>query len=297
MYGISKTLPMVGCACALAATLACNSGADSPAGPSAAAPIVETGAAPDGSTLKVLAPTPMSPTDDERLTTRQPTMVAGNTSGKFANRTFVYEFQLMDDGSNVIASTSLSPGDSTTTWNYTTDLTRDTPYRWRVRATLDGAVGPWSNTSRFLTVKENRTPNPASGRLPRPNIFGIIVGVINANPGILAPRRSCQDPSHGGDAVSGWEFMDRLVDALRLTDTRWGYNGKRGNPNDPSFDVVAYNWGSNPDEGTTDVYIFDILLSHCGGSPAPTQADITGVGGALGRWISRGRFAGSQGLQ
>jgi hypothetical protein len=297
MYGISKTLPMVGCACALAATLACNSGSDSPAAPSAAPPVVETGAAPDGSTLKANPPTPMSPTGDVRLTSRQPTMVARNADGKFANRTFAYEFHLMEDGGNVIASTTLSAGDSTTTWNYTTDLARDTPYRWRVRATLDGAVGPWSSTSRFLTVKENRTPNPVSGRLPRPDITGIISQVINANPGILAPRRSCQDPSHGGDPVSGWEFLDKLVDTLRLTDTRWAYNGKRGNAADPSHDVVAYNWGSQPDEGTTDVYIFDVLLGHCGGSPSGTQIDITGVGGALGRWTSRGRFAGSQGLQ
>ncbi len=62
--------------------------------------------------------------------------------------------------------------------------------------------------------------------------------------------------------------MDKVVDTLRLTDTRFGYNGKRGNAADPSLDVIAYNWGSQPDEGTTEVYIFDILLGHCGNSPA-----------------------------
>jgi hypothetical protein len=297
MYGKLNTLTMVGCACALAATLACNSAPASPAAPTPSDAIGNTGAAPDGSTLKAPAPVPVSPSGDVRLTTRNPTMVTNNTEGRYVNRTFSYEFQLQDDSGNVIRSTTLPAGNGTTTWALGEDLARDTPYRWRVRATLDGAVTAWSSQSRFFTVRENRTPNPAGGRLPRPDATAVIAQVIAANPGILSSRRSCQDASHGGDPVSGWEFMDKVVDALRLTDTRWGYNGKRGNPNDPSFDVVAYNWGSQPDEGTTEVYIFDILLGHCGGSAAPTQIDITGVGGALGRWISRGRFAGSQGLQ
>ena len=123
-------------------------------------------------------------------------MVARNADGKFANRTFAYEFHLMDDGGNVIANTTLSAGDSTTTWNYTTDLARDTPYRWRVRATLDGAFGPWSSTSRFLTVKENRTPNPASGRLPRPDMGrGVVAQVASQRPDLA---RALLPGSHGG---------------------------------------------------------------------------------------------------
>ena len=77
-----------------------------------------------------------------------------------------------------------------------------------------------------------------------------------------ALRNSCQ--SHGGT----WEFMDRVVDRLRQYDTRWGYNGKRGNASDPSHDVVDYNWGSDRDEGTTNVYIVDIIGGHCGPSPS-----------------------------
>jgi hypothetical protein len=297
MYGKLKTLTMVGCASALATTLACSSAPDNPTAPSTTTAVSGTGAGQDGSTLKAPPPTPVSPTGDTRLTNRSPVMVANNTAGRVASQPFTYEFQLQDDGGNVIRSASLEAGEGTTTWVLGEDLARDTPYRWRVRATLDGAFTAWSASSRFLTVKENRTPNPTSGRLPRPSVVGIINQVIAANPGILSSRRSCQDPAHGGNAVTGWEFMDKVVDALRLTDTRWGYNGKRGNAADPSHDVIAYNWGSQPDENTTEVYIFDILLGHCGGFPSATQIDITGVGGALGRWTSRGRFPGSFGLQ
>jgi hypothetical protein len=87
--------------------------------------------------------------------------------------------------------------------------------------------------------------------------------------------------------------MDRAVDALRSHDTRWGYNGKRGNAHDPSMDVVDYNYGSDADEGTTNVYIIDVIGGHCGGNPTPAWNDVTQItvnSGTIGRWISRGRF-------
>jgi hypothetical protein len=89
--------------------------------------------------------------------------------------------------------------------------------------------------------------------------------------------------------------MDRVVDRLRTFDTRWGYNGKRGNPSDPSLDVVDYNYGSQRDEGTTEVYIIDVISGHCGSAPAPAwidQTEATVRSGSIGRWISRGRFPG-----
>jgi hypothetical protein len=227
--------------------------------------------------------------------------VTNNTTGQFVNRPFSYEFQLLNDGGSVLRSTTLAGGSGgRTSWDYPEALERDTPYRWRVRATLSGTVGPWSATGRFITVRENRTPSPATGRLPLPNMLGVVNQVIAQNPGILSANRSCQDPSHGGNAVTGWEFLDKVVDAMRLVDTRWGYNGKRGNVNDPSHDVVAYNYGRQPDEGTTEVYIVDILLSHCGPGPASAwidQTQVTFESNTIGRWTSRGRFAGSQGVK
>ena len=87
--------------------------------------------------------------------------------------------------------------------------------------------------------------------------------------------------------------MDLVVDALRTYDTRWGYNGKRGNPNDPSQDVVTYNYGNRADAGSTEVYIIDVVGGHCGSSPSPAWNDVTQVTrnqGTFGIWISRGRF-------
>jgi hypothetical protein len=298
-----KTLPWAAASLALSLTIGCSSnGPASPAAPSTVNTAGDTGAASDGSTLKASAPTPVSPANDVRLENRQPTMTVNNASGKFAGGNFTYEFQLQTDGGGTVATTILPAGAGTTTWAFQTDLERDTPYRWRARARMDAAFGPWSTSARFFTVKENRTPNAPGGRLPLPEAIGraVIAQVVAQNPGILSKKRSCQEPAFGGDHVTGWEFMDKVVDALRLTDTRWGYNGKRGNPNDPSLDVAAYNWGNQPDEGTTNVYIIDLVGGHCGDNATAGWNDVTQItlnAGTIGRWISRGRFAGSQGIQ
>ena len=87
--------------------------------------------------------------------------------------------------------------------------------------------------------------------------------------------------------------MDQVVDTLRTYDTRWGYNGKRGNAGDPSKDVITYHYGAGPDEGSTDVYIIDIIGGHCGATPSPIWNDVTAVtlqSGTIGRWISRGQI-------
>lgn len=113
----------------------------------------------------------------------------------------------------------------------------------------------------------------------------IVEEVARDYPGALAD--SCQE--HGGT----WEFMDRVVDRLRQIDTRWGYNGKRGNAGDPSQDVIDYHYGAGPDEGSTDVYIIDIIAGHCGPDPGAAwvdQTQPTADAGTIGVWISRGRF-------
>ena len=285
MYRMT-TIPRLAAVCALAFTFACNRAPSAPSTTDAAS--AGSGeAAADGSTLKVQAPSLVNPINDLRLENRQPTLTVNNAQGRFANRTFTYEFQLMTDGGNVVRTQMVNQGTSQTTWAYPEELERDTPYRWRARARLDEAFGPWSSTGRFFTVMEKRTPNPPPGqRIPRPTwAQGIIQRVGAQRPDLLA--RSCQE--HGGT----WEFLDLVVDTLRLEDTRWGYNWKRGNVGDPSMDVIDYNWGSQPDEGTTQVYIIDIIGGHCGATPSVIWNDVTDItinSGTIGRWTSRGRF-------
>lgn len=281
MYRILKTLPWAGAACALALSAACSSAPGSPASPTAVTNI-DGALGPDGSTLKVSAPTVVSPVNEERLKTRQPTMTINNAKGIYAGAAFSYEFQILSSGGAVVASSTVASGGSTTAWAYTTDLDRDTTYQWRARARLGSAFGPWSSVGRFVTVKENRAELGPNGRAPYPSWAASIIAQVAAQrPDLLA--RSCQED--GGT----WEFMDLVVDTLRLIDTRWGYNWKRGRVGDPSLDVLNYHYGAGPDEGARENWTFDVILGHCG-VPSPAFIDITDPSGPGSVWTGRGRF-------
>jgi hypothetical protein len=302
MYRMFNTLPSLALACAASLFLtACNSSPNAPTGSDAGGTAAEAG--PNGETLKVQAPSILAPTNDLRLDSRRPVMTVGNVQGKFVGGSFSYEFELLTDGNSVVNRTTLAAGNGSTTWTYPVDLERDTPYRFRARARMGNALGPWSPTSRFITVFEKRTPDPdpnsicfdamgqvVRGCIPPPNMFHIVQQVVAANPGILSNPRSCQEEQFGGDHIRGWEFLDKLVDALRIEDTRWGYNCKRGNCGDPSLDVIAYHYSAGPDEGSRQIWAFDVVGGHCGGGAAPVWAHISDINGPGGGFTSRGRW-------
>jgi hypothetical protein len=148
-----------------------------------------------------------------------------------------------------------------------------------VSATVDGQRG----TLRVRVQYAFRTPNPPAGqRLPKLDEIGEVQRLFAERPDLVA--RSCQ-PESGGNGT--WEFMDELVRRLRLKDTRWGFNSRRGVPGDVARDEVAYNWGSNPDEGTREAYAWDVMVSHCGSSPSPAWIDVSDFGTL---WTGRGIF-------
>jgi hypothetical protein len=130
----------------------------------------------------------------------------------------------------------------------------------------------------------------AAQRLPLPDGAATVQRIAESSPASLA--QSCQ--SAGGT----WQFLDAVVDALRLEDRRWGYNGKRGNANDPSHDAIAYHYGAGPREGSTEVYIIDVIGGHCGPDPRAAWIDQTAAtaqAGTIGRWVTRGRFSAEGG--
>jgi hypothetical protein len=298
--GDKKTSPTSPTAGAAGATASTGGGASGPSD-------LVSGANPDGSTLKASAPSNLAPANRTRTENRTPVLQWTNSAGVYQQATFAYQLELYEV--NTLLSTVDVPQGSgaTTSFQVSAELKYDTIYRWRVRAKLGAAVGPWAATVDFITPVQQiilpppgtgggggigpRTPDPAPGtRLPLPNMSRVIVEVANQYPAAL--RNSCQE--HGGT----WEFMDAVVDTLRANyDTRWGYNCKRGNCNDPSLDVIAYHYGPGNDEFSKDVYIIDIIGGHCGASPVPVWNDVTAVTaqqGTTGGFTSRGRFGQGQ---
>lgn len=126
----------------------------------------------------------------------------------------------------------------------------------------------------------------AWAQVPLPREAETVAAIARQMPAALA--NSCQNT--GGS----WAFMDAVVDTLKAKDARWGYNGKRGNVDDPSHDAIAYHYGSGTREASTEVYIIDVIGGHCGSDPSTAWIDQTRAtreAGTIGRYVGcrRGR--------
>ena len=233
-------------------------------------------------------PTPVSPINGVVTQTTRPTFVVQNGDVPAGAGIVIYEFQLDDEEPSFphpsVFSTPRLVGSQTTT-EFGDALAPDMMFYWRVRATDGTFTTHWSATQSFLTpdiTAGPRTPDPPPGQdLPLPNQEVLIQLLAVANPGALA--NSCIE--EGGS----WAFMDLAVTDLRATDTRWGYNCKRGHCNDISIDVVDYFFGIGDGDDSTEVYIIDIISHVCpGGNQSPSwvdQTEVTAEQGAGGRHI------------
>ena len=253
--------------------------------------------------IVIEAPVPISPVSGLVASSTKPMLVVNNAGVQGRAGRVEYWFEVAHD--QAFARTFIQQGVERSSGTQTSaqmpELPASTLLYWRVAGFNGTIAGPWSLTQSFRTPAGapapgpgpspptpappagGRTPDPPPGQqLPVPNMSAVVNQVAAQYPNAL--RNSCQD--QGGT----WEFMDRLVDALRQHDSRWGYNGKRGNANDPSQDVVAYHWGRGPDQGSPDVYAFDVIGGHCGSNPTPAWLNITDPNGSGSAWTGRGRF-------
>jgi hypothetical protein len=154
-----KTATIYAAVCVLAASLACAVSTPlTPAPPATNAPAT----APDGSTLKASAPKQVSPVNNDVVPNEQPTLVITGATGDFANRPFFYEFQLTTDAGDLVRADTIDG----LQWALPLTLAFDTPYRWRARAVLQGANGPWSGTARFFTPRPPQLNKPTRQSSP-----------------------------------------------------------------------------------------------------------------------------------
>ena len=133
-------------------------------------------------------------------------------------------------------------------------------------------------------------PPPPSNPPPLPDVQARIQQLTAARPDLFA--RQCE----AGVKYVNSPWQDYIIDNLRATDPRWGYNGKPtrtaadngGRPVVAAGDELAYFYGTGNPQGSTDVYLVDILLGHCGPSPQLTWRVFTGE--EPGFWTGAGRF-------
>lgn len=189
-------------AAAMAVAIACgkSSAPTSPTASAAAATTAGNGtsgpaaggtdAASDGSTLKATAPAPVSPVNGDQPDTV--VFVATKSTGKFADFTPSYEFQIRS-GNTVVwdSGTVGAGGNGPNQVQYTPDtsgLQPETTYTWRARAVYQGANGPWSSDATFKTAVGAYLRD---GELRDPLTIGRTVGDAN---GIVFTSEGAQLP-------------------------------------------------------------------------------------------------------
>jgi hypothetical protein len=131
----------------LALATACGRQNAAPVSPSGAkAASVNETSGPSGETLKITAPTLISPINNAVLDGADATMVCAPPTGTFSATTLAYDFE-MYDANNVKIHTEVV---AAPTW-VVRGLAFESSYTWRVRGTSDNAYGPWSAFGAFTT--------------------------------------------------------------------------------------------------------------------------------------------------
>lgn len=161
-------------------TLACGEQASAPAAPSSSAGETTAASASDGSTLKATAPAPYSPANGGVTASLTPNLVVSNaaftqaglkTPASALSYRFVVETTTGAAIVNMLAPTtdgsyaSLGISGSRVPEKL---LQANTTYRWRARAELGSAVGPWSGYWTFKTPAPAPAPVPAPAPTPVP---------------------------------------------------------------------------------------------------------------------------------
>lgn len=179
-------------------------------------------AAADGSTLKATAPALAAPINGTTVDTLRPTLSWGPSSGSFVSVTPSYELHVLQGGAVVYTATV-----SQTEHQVGTDAVADTEYQWRVRATLDGAVGPWSSLGTFRTAAARVAASSLPFQIPAS------CGPIANPPGnrIQCASEVAQlSPEWGrcvgGSGVACHRFTRHVAASLAAGDPNWGLIGK-----------------------------------------------------------------------
>lgn len=110
-------------------------------------------------TLKATAPVPTSPEngtvfDNDASTTLTATTPVGlHVPAVFSIRFQLWAVTSTGSPATLVHTAVVTQGTTTTSYSVPAGVLQDnTTYAWRVRAELDGAVGPWSSVSAFETI-------------------------------------------------------------------------------------------------------------------------------------------------
>jgi hypothetical protein len=220
-------------AAALTCAAACANDKATPLSPETVA-ATETGAAADGSTLKVTAPGPVSPVSGAEVNDSSPPFTVTNSQARFGpTPPLVYRFEVQKENGEPVQSGLNAAGDGRTSWEPPRALEQGT-FRWRTRAEMEGRHGPWSE---FVTFKMVAPPSLLPpGPYPR-EPFEIAKFVERSY-----PERTRRGVSLSKRKENMAFLRDRLIEVGLCVGLEMGRNLKRGGP-EHSYDFIAYKTG------------------------------------------------------
>ena len=131
----------------LGLTLACTSNSSTPLIPTTPSTSGTLGTAADGSTLKVTAPAPLSPINDQKPAIGPARLVVSPSTAPFVSAIAVkYRFQVFNSANALVDNALVG----TTSYDVAADLTVNSRHTWRARAEGGNDFGPWSTTASFV---------------------------------------------------------------------------------------------------------------------------------------------------
>ena len=183
-----------------AISLGCSQSPSSPAAPTSGGP-GSGGALPDGATLKVTAPSLLSPTGGVLVEDLDPDLVLGNSQGMYVSGLpLSYVFEVLNaSGQVVYSSAPVAEGaGGTTRHEIAMDLEADQNHSWRAWAVYNGRRGPISGSEQFRTY----VPGPG----------GASCAHLGAGPGLELAIVQCRRAQFGFmSSADRIEFLRRIA--------------------------------------------------------------------------------------
>jgi len=189
----------------------------------------------------------VSPSDNERTTSRRPSLTVSAAERNSAVGSVRYEFLVASDGSftNLAATGVVDEQGGQTTFVPGNDLAADRTYWWTARASDGESTTDWARVQIFRTpAGSSPAPGPTPGPGPAPagncasNNGPAIAACISAKyPERLRPVGSL------GERQTNMAFLrDRMIEAGKCGGLDLGWNLKRGGP-ELSIDFLVQRTG------------------------------------------------------
>jgi len=167
--------------CLIALAVACSKQSAAPTSPTAAVPR-SGNATGDGSTLKVTAPTPVSPINGVKINQGDNVVLTvNNSTATYATGSVPlrYEFAVVNAGGQQVFVGQAASGTAQSSVQVSNGLDAETTYQWHARAFYGDYTGPWSAFASFISPANEGYIR--GNELYDPLINGKTIGTVHGN--------------------------------------------------------------------------------------------------------------------